>query len=214
MLQGAPNIPGQEWQGRESPVIHCIDQGGLLSTQRILRVTGKIQEATQPVTVLDGSGTILGRRHLPTQSDNMALAERRETVGIEAAEEMAKTDRLAASTGLFQPKGNIGLDLLLFQSIFGPIGKPAEDAVYPAVSTTDGKPMNAQHDCVIRMSKDEMPPAEAFWSFTLYDTENGFFTPNERKRSGTPGPQRRRERGYGLAAGQEVPETSRGACRR
>lgn len=30
------------------------------------------------------------------------------------AEEMAKTDRLAASTGLFQPKGEIGLDLLLF----------------------------------------------------------------------------------------------------
>jgi hypothetical protein len=48
--------------------------------------------------------------------------------------------------------------------------------------TTDGKPMNAEHDYVIRMSKDEMPPAEAFWSCTLYDTENGFFIPNDRKK--------------------------------
>ena len=98
------------------------------------------------------------------------------------AEEMAKADRLAASTGLFKPKGEISLDLLLFQSVFGPIGQPAVEAVYPSIVTTDGKPMNAQHDYVIRMSKGEMPPAEAFWSCTLYDTENGFFIPNDRKK--------------------------------
>ena len=98
------------------------------------------------------------------------------------AEEMAKADRLAASTGLFQPKGQIGLDLLLFQSVFGPIGQPAQEAVYPSLTTTDGQPMNALHDYVIRMSKDEMPPAEAFWSCTLYDTKNGFFIPNDHKK--------------------------------
>ena len=98
------------------------------------------------------------------------------------AEEMAKADSLASSTGLFQPKGEIGLDLLLLQSIYGPIGQPAQEAVYPAVVTTDGKPMTAQHDYVIRMSRDEMPPAKAFWSLTLYDTENGFFIPNDRKK--------------------------------
>jgi hypothetical protein len=27
-----------------------------------------------------------------------------------------------------------------------------------------------------------MPPALAFWSVTLYDTENGFFIPNDRKK--------------------------------
>ena len=98
------------------------------------------------------------------------------------AKEMAKADSLASSTGLFQPKGELGLDLLLLQSIYGPIGQPAQEAVYPAVVTTDGKPMTAQHDYVIRMSRDEMPPANAFWSLTLYDTETGFFIPNDRKK--------------------------------
>ena len=98
------------------------------------------------------------------------------------AEEMAKADRLAASTGLFKLKGDIGLDLLLFQSVFGPIGQPAEEAVYPAIETADGLPMNAQNDYVIRMTADQLPPAKAFWSLTLYDTENGFFIPNDRKK--------------------------------
>jgi hypothetical protein len=32
------------------------------------------------------------------------------------------------------------------------------------------------------MTKDELPPAKAFWSFTLYDAKNGFFIPNDRKK--------------------------------
>ena len=39
--------------------------------------------------------------------------------------------------------------------------------------------MNAQHDYVIRMTKDELPPAIAFWSLTLYNTKEGFFIPNK-----------------------------------
>jgi hypothetical protein len=74
------------------------------------------------------------------------------------------------------------LDVLVFQSVIGPIGLPAAEAVYPATTTSDGEPMNAMHDYVIRMSADEMPPAGAFWSVTLYDTENGFFIPNDRKK--------------------------------
>ncbi len=74
------------------------------------------------------------------------------------AEEMARADRLAASTGLFKRKGEIGLDLLLFQSVFGPIGQPAVEAVYPAITTTDGAPMNAQHDYVIRMTGRRLAP--------------------------------------------------------
>ncbi len=87
-----------------------------------------------------------------------------------------------AITGLFQPKGAISLDLLLFQSVLGPIGQPADEAVYPSIVTANGEPMNAQHDYVIRMTSDELPFAQAFWSFTLYDTENGFFMPNDHKK--------------------------------
>ena len=85
-------------------------------------------------------------------------------------------------TRLFQPKGQIPMELLLFQSVIGPIGQPALEAVYPAIGTADGQPMNAMHDYVMRMSADEMPPATAFWSATLYDSANGFFMPNDRKK--------------------------------
>ena len=102
------------------------------------------------------------------------------------AEEMAKATDPAfmekAVTALFQPKGESTLEYLLFPSIIGPIGQPAQEAVYPAILTADGEPMNANHDYVIRMAADQLPPAEAFWSFTLYDTENGFFMPNDRKK--------------------------------
>jgi len=101
-------------------------------------------------------------------------------------EEMARaTDpefKKASTFGMFQPKGQMTLDLLVFQSVIGPIGLPVAEAAYPAVATTDGAPMNAMNDYVIRLAADAMPPAGAFWSFTLYDTANGFFIPNDRKK--------------------------------
>jgi len=70
----------------------------------------------------------------------------------------------------------------VFQSVIGPIGLPALEAVYPPIGSSDGQPITAANDYVIRMSPDAMPPAEAFWSVTLYDTANGFFIPNEHKK--------------------------------
>jgi hypothetical protein len=83
---------------------------------------------------------------------------------------------------LFQPKGKIPLEAQVFQSIIGPIGQPAQEALYPSIVTDDDQPMNASHDYVIRMGPEEMPPARAFWSFTLYDSKNGWFMPNDRKK--------------------------------
>jgi hypothetical protein len=54
--------------------------------------------------------------------------------------------------------------------------------MYPGITTADGKPMNAQHDYVLRMTKDELPPAIAFWSLTLYEAKSGFFIPNKEKK--------------------------------
>jgi len=101
-------------------------------------------------------------------------------------EELAKFNNPEEMKGLlytmFLPKGSAGLESLLLPSVVGPIGQPAKEALYPAVVTDDGVPMNALNDYVIRMTKEELPPAYAFWSFTLYDAENGFFIPNEHKK--------------------------------
>lgn len=83
---------------------------------------------------------------------------------------------------LFKLKGEMSLEPMVLQSAYGPIGLPAHQAVYPGIGSADGKPLNAQHDYVIRMSKDEMPPSTAFWSVTLYDAKNGFFIPNDQKK--------------------------------
>ncbi len=83
---------------------------------------------------------------------------------------------------VFQPKNETDLEAVLAVSIIGPIGIPQEEAVYPQVAAADGKQMNAMHDYVIRMTKDELPPAGAFWSLTLYDLDQGFFIPNDRKK--------------------------------
>ena len=83
---------------------------------------------------------------------------------------------------MFMPKGEIDLATQVIQSVVGPIGLPAYQARYIPIETKDGKVMNAQNDYVIKMSKDEIPPAMAFWSLTLYDIENGFFIPNDNKK--------------------------------
>ncbi len=84
--------------------------------------------------------------------------------------------------GMFKLKGKMPLNLLVLQSVVGPIGLPATEAMYPSVVSSDGQPMNAQNDYVIHMKKADLPPAKAFWSLTLYDTKNGFFIPNEQKK--------------------------------
>jgi hypothetical protein len=83
-------------------------------------------------------------------------------------------------TGLFQPKGQITLEAQTFQSVAGPVGQPADQALYPAILTEDGAPMNAMHDYEIVMTAEELPPVNAFWSTTLYENETGFFIPNDR----------------------------------
>ncbi len=83
---------------------------------------------------------------------------------------------------VFQAKGQISLEALVLQSVVGPSGQPPQEAVYRQPIMADGEPMSALNDYVLHMSKEELPPANAFWSLTLYDGENGFFIPNDRKK--------------------------------
>jgi hypothetical protein len=131
-------------------------------------------------------GVVPGQPYDPAKVAVIDGAEFRAVSERIAAEEMARTTDQAfvmeQTVGKFEPKGETPLELLLFQSVIGPIGMPAGEAVYFSVNGADGKPLNAMHDYVIRMTADELPPTDVFWSCTLYDFENGFFIPNDRKK--------------------------------
>ncbi len=109
-----------------------------------------------------------------------AAAEKVATESLALLQEPRNSARLAPLQ--FQPKGMTDLETLVAVSGIGPIGLPREEAMYPAVVTSDGEPMNELNDYVIRMSEEGLPPANAFWSATLYETANGFFIPNDRKK--------------------------------
>jgi len=83
---------------------------------------------------------------------------------------------------MFKPKGVTDLETVITVSIIGPIGLPMEEAMYPSITAADGEPLNAMNDYVVKMTKDQLPPDQAFWSVTLYDKANGFFIPNDRKK--------------------------------
>ncbi|SPF39619.1 conserved exported hypothetical protein [Syntrophobacter sp. SbD1] len=77
--------------------------------------------------------------------------------------------------------GNFGTDYLLrgMANLLGPGWNRPQDAVYPlSQKDADGDDYNgAGHNYVMRFEKGRMPPAEAFWSLTMYDTDF-FFVPN------------------------------------
>lgn len=53
-----------------------------------------------------------------------------------------------------------------------------EDAIYPLnLADADGKPLDGGARYVLHFSKSELPPVEAFWSITMYDSE-GFQAAN------------------------------------
>jgi hypothetical protein len=58
-----------------------------------------------------------------------------------------------------------------------------EDAIYPMnIGDADGKPLTGANNYVLHFAKDEIPPAKAFWSVTLYD-KDGFPTSNDMERN-------------------------------
>jgi hypothetical protein len=71
--------------------------------------------------------------------------------------------------------GNFGTDYVL-RAVVALIGLGANipaDAIYPnAFVDGDGKPLNGAHRYVVHFDKGQTPPANAFWSLTMYDAES------------------------------------------
>jgi hypothetical protein len=66
----------------------------------------------------------------------------------------------------------------LFVAMAGLGANLPEDAVYPiAFVDADGKQLNGANKCVLHFEKRKTPPADAFWSITMYD-KDGFQIPN------------------------------------
>jgi len=77
--------------------------------------------------------------------------------------------------------GNFGTDYLTrgMANLLGPGWNRPQDAVYPlSQKDADGHEYDgAKYRYVMRFEKGELPPANAFWSLTMYD-EDFFFVPN------------------------------------
>jgi hypothetical protein len=143
-----------------------MDQAVLTAYKPLGIVPGQKYDPTKVVKI---DGKRLRQMAEKVQADNLALL-------------LDSSLFVKLAPRILQPKGKTDLEAIVAVSVIGPIGLPMEEAMYPNVATMDGKPMNAMNDYVIRMTKDELPPDGAFWSLTLYDSKNGFFIPNDRKK--------------------------------
>jgi hypothetical protein len=66
-----------------------------------------------------------------------------------------------------------------FIAMLGLGANQPEDAVYPVLQAdADGAPLDGSNDYILHFDAGELPPADAFWSVTMYDAE-GFQVANE-----------------------------------
>ncbi|MGD9956502.1 MAG: DUF1254 domain-containing protein [Candidatus Nanopelagicales bacterium] len=80
----------------------------------------------------------------------------------------------------FENMGSYGQDYLQRATVelIGLGANLCDDAIYPvSYVDADGRPYSGEHAYVLHFEADQLPPARAFWSVTLYDDE-GFQVPN------------------------------------
>ncbi len=77
--------------------------------------------------------------------------------------------------------GAYGYDYLLLttvtEGVFG--ANVPEEAIYAKAQTSiDGQPLNGTNKYVVHFDKENMPPADAFWSLSMYNATTLLFVPN------------------------------------
>ena len=184
-----------EFQGREAKKIDPVEFPAYGTDTKVF--TGNFVEVMQfvvnhttfdPKNEMDREvlaafqplGVEPGKKYDPKCVVQLDKARIEKVVKKVADEGKANANKVALEK--FRPKGEMRLDAMVSQSVTGPVGQPADQAIYLQVDTADGKPMNAESNYILRMSKDQLPPALAFWSVTLYDGEKYLFIPNDEKK--------------------------------
>ena len=98
-------------------------------------------------------------------------------MGVHLKQQKTKDGWLYFTSGV----GNFGTDYLTrgMANLLGPGWNRPQDAIYPlSQKDPDGHEYDGEkHRYVMRFEKGQLPPVDAFWSVTLYDTDF-FFVPN------------------------------------
>lgn len=107
---------------------------------------------------------------------------------VEAGKQAAKDElnqavlKLTTSAGLFgTPQAMAGkYRERALGALAGLYGNTTEEALYPAYMTdASGQPFDASmHDYAMRFAPGQLPPANAFWSVTMYDGKTRFLVEN------------------------------------
>jgi hypothetical protein len=118
----------------------------------------------------------------PDRIEEMAAAVEEGLATLDAALASGAADAVDGwAVRLDLGKGGDDLPLvdqaLIARSFWGPV--PAEEAVYPrCVAADDGEPLDGSKRYRIVVPGDDLPPVDAFWSYTIYG-EDLFFVANE-----------------------------------
>jgi hypothetical protein len=114
----------------------------------------------------------------PTVARGVKMAPKIALQRIRAHE--PKAGKLVNGWLITSPAGLYGTDYLqrALLNYQGPGWNRREDAVYPIAKVdAQGKALNGANQYVLRFPKGELPPAQGFWSLTMYDLD-GFFVAN------------------------------------
>ncbi len=143
---------------------HATDYSILLRMERLGLVPGKSFDLT-------AADPAVQRGLTRAASDAyQRIIQRRRSLGL------GRTGWVAMGSSL----GAYGNDYLqrAFIGFAGLGALPPEEAVYPMTPVdSEGKPLNGASRYVLHFEKDRIPPADAFWSLTMYG-EDQFFVAN------------------------------------
>ena len=137
------------------------------------------------LTAYEPLGLVPGKNYNPTEVSKIDYRYFREVAQQLVDEAKMKQNDLQVQQRMvfqrYSSKGKIDLETEYAQSVTAPVGLPSDEMLYLSLLVKDGQPFNAQHDYILRMNKDELPPSIA-WSVTLYDLKNGLLIPNNKKK--------------------------------